>query len=230
MRFRGRYGTTLLLACVLVWTALVLLPGVWWDPQKYSAWASGLSAFAVALALGLAVVTLRTDVKDRQVDRTLALHAELTSGEINEARVRLVDHLRAHGQVDASGHRRPARASVAELRGTTGLGVYNQGVGSTPKSDLSQLLRFFERARLVREAGSIDEPLFVELIGRHAGWWNCALVRNSDWGSRRTLMELGLWCDGFAERNESRYPYLARWGKARSNDFGSKTPWQGDPP
>jgi hypothetical protein len=215
---------------VIAWGVLVALPAVWWIPEKYSAWASGLSTFAVVLALALGDVTLRTDVRDRQVDRTLSLHTELTSGEINDARLRLVDHLRDHGSTNSSGYRMPRRASVQELHAVSGMGTYGHAAESNPKDDLSMILRFFERARLVREAGSADNPLFVELIGRHACWWNCALVRDSSRGSRRTLMQLGLWCDAFADKHQRRYAFLAGWGNARTLDFGSRTPWQNDPP
>ncbi len=176
MQWRSRY-TAVALFGVIAWTVLVALPGAWWTPDKYSAWATGLSTIAVVLALVLAVITLRTDVKGRQVDRTLSLHAEFTSGE-----------------------------------------------------NLSKILRFFERARLVRGAGSADDPLFVELIGRHVCWWNCALIRDSSRGTRRALMQLGLWCDAFAGKHKRRYSYLANWGEARTRDFGSTTPWQNDPP
>jgi hypothetical protein len=228
MKWRSRY-TAVALIGVVAWTLLVALPGAWWPPDKYSAWATGLSTFAVVLALTLAIVTLRTDVKDRQVDRTLSLHAELTSGEINDARLRLVDHLREHGSTNSSGHRMPRRASVKELHADSGIGIYGPSLQGNPKDDLSKILRFFERARLVRDAGSADDPLFVELIGRHACWWNCVLVRDSSRGPRRNLMQLGLWCDAFADKHKRRYSYLAGWGDARTSDFGSKTPWQNDP-
>ena len=229
MKWRSRY-TAVALFGVIAWTLLVALPGAWWPPDKYSAWATGLSTIAVVLALALAIVTLRTDVKDRQVDRTLALHAELTSGEIDDARLRLGNHLRVHGSTNSSGHRMPRRASVGELHASGGIGTYGPNVQGNPKDDLSKILRFFERARLVRDAGSADDPLFVELIGRHACWWNCVLIRDSDRGTRRTLMQLGLWCDAFADKHKRHYPYLAGWGHARASDFGSMTPWQNDPP
>jgi hypothetical protein len=229
MQWRGRY-TAVALFGVIAWTLLVALPGAWWPPDKYSAWATGLSTIAVVLALALAILTLRTDVKDRQVDRTLSLHAELTTGEVNDARLRLVDHLREHGSTNSTGHRMPRRASLEELRPGSGIGTYGPNGQGNPKDDLSKILRFFERARLVRDAGSADDPLFVELIGRHACWWNCVLVRDSDRGSRRTLMQLGLWCDAFADKHKRHYSYLEGWGKARIDDFGSMTPWQNDPP
>jgi hypothetical protein len=229
MQWRSRY-TAVALFGVIVWTVLVALPGAWWTPDKYSAWATGLSTIAVVLALALAVVTLRTDVKGRQVDRTLSLHTEFTSGEINDARLRLVNHLREHGSTNSSGHRMPRRVSVEELHAGSGMSSYGPNIQSNPKDDLSKILRFFERARLVRDAGSADDPLFVELIGRHACWWNCALIRNSSRGTRRALMQLGLWCDAFAGKHKRRYSYLAGWGDARTRDFGSTTPWQNDPP
>jgi hypothetical protein len=228
MQWRSRYTAAALFG-VIAWTLLVALPGAWWTADRYSAWATGLSTIAVVVALALAIFTLKTDVKDRQVDRTLSLHAELTSGEINDARLRLVAHLRKHGSINSAGHHLPRRVSLEELRIGSGIGTYGSNDQHSPKEDLSKILRFFERARLVRDAGSADDPLFVELIGRHACWWNCILVRDSGRGSRRTLMQLGLWCDAFADKHRRHYPYLEGWGEARINDFGTTTPWQNDP-
>jgi hypothetical protein len=229
MQLKSRYSFAVVLG-VIAWTLLVALPGAWWPPDKFSAWATGLSAIAVVLALALAVATLRTDVKGRQVDRTLSLHSELTSGEVNDARLRLVDHLRKHGPTGPSGRRLPRRTTADELRSGHGLGTYGPNSKDNPKDDLSKILRFFERARLVRDAGSADDPLFVELIGRHASWWNCVLVRDGSRPPRRALMQLGLWCDAFADKHRRDYPYLAEWGKTRTDDFGSTAPWQNDPP
>jgi hypothetical protein len=163
MLWKSRFTATAVLG-VIAWILLVASPAAWWHADKVSAWATALSAIAVVPALVLAVATLRTDVRDRQVDRTFSLHSELTSGEINDARLRLVDHLRKHGTASQSGRILPRRTSIVELRSGSGIGTYGPDSLDSPRDDLSKVLRFFERARLVREAGSADDPLFVELI------------------------------------------------------------------
>ena len=66
---------------------------------------------------------------------------------------------------------------------------------STPMKDRGVLLRFFERAYIVHLSGGADDASFVELIGRHAGWWNSAL-KLDDSKARKGLKTLGIWADG----------------------------------
>jgi hypothetical protein len=55
---------------------------------------AGLQAIGVVIALGLGAATLRRDSHDRRVDRVLALHEGLMTGELWLARRRLIIHFR----------------------------------------------------------------------------------------------------------------------------------------
>lgn len=194
--------------------------------EQYAAFAAGIQAVVVVAALNVAAITYRGDSKNKRVDRVYSLHQELTTGEVNDARRRLAQHLRAHHPKDHS----VLRVSRSELRETP-LNVYT-GTGAidpTPSRDAALLLRFFQRARIVQLAGSADEPVFAELIGRHAGWWNCAFKTDAS-SARENLMALGVWADKFATdaRNMNRYSYLAGWEDTRWDDFGALRPWLDD--
>lgn len=208
----------------LVWALVVVLPIPWLDSSHYSAYAAGLQAFGIVTAFLIGVIAIYFDGRDRRVDRVYSLHQELTVGELDDARRRLVDHLRKHS---GSGPLQ-RRYSATELRADSTLNHYEHPqLDFTPRSDLYLLLRFFERARLVREAGSAHDAVFVELIGRHAGWWNC-VIKNENRKSRKGLMELAKWADNFAAKNSNKYVFLKDWGDTRRKEFGSLDPWAAD--
>jgi hypothetical protein len=192
---------------------LILLPAIWLTPERYSAYAGAVQAFGVLVALIIAVGTLRTDTKDRRVDRTLQLHQELTSGEIGEARRRLGIHFREKGSGTIVG-----RAHIADLRDDPGMSKYTLFPEESPYQDVNLLMRFFERARLVQVRESIDEPLFVELIGRHAAWWESALLPDQT-NARLALKELASWVNQYARDHRSDYQFLKNWGLTRARDF-----------
>jgi hypothetical protein len=180
----------------LAWTLLVVLPIPWFDPGRYSAYAARLQAFGIVTAFLVGAIAIYLDGRDRRVDRVYSLHRELTVGELDDARRRLVDHLRKHSGPGPL----QRRYSPDELRVDSSLNHYDSHQQDfTPRSDLGLLLRFFERTRLVREVGSAHDAVFVELVGRHAGWWNC-VIKNDNRKSRKGLMELGTWADDFARK------------------------------
>lgn len=218
-------------AGIAVFVMVLYLPALRLTPEQFSGWASAAQTVGVVVALVVASsqlrlgsIALRTDNYDRSVERVYTLHAELTSGELNQARRRLSNHLRIIGPGGVS----VRRVTKDELEFADDLREYSNGV-STPRYDVGLLLRFFERARLVQMAGSVDDPVFLELICRHATWWNCAL-RTDESRSRRGLMMLGIWADSRVEelKTDARYGYLADWGETRKRDFGGLSPWRND--
>lgn len=68
-----------LMAAVLV---ILIVPAAFLSSGRYSAFASGVQAAGVLVALILALITLDADRHDKRVDRVLALHQELVTGEI----------------------------------------------------------------------------------------------------------------------------------------------------
>jgi uncharacterized protein (DUF58 family) len=70
---------------------------IWLGAEWLGAAATAIQAVFIVAALAVAAGTLLSDSRDRRVDRVIALHSELTSGELQEARIRFVNHLRRHG-------------------------------------------------------------------------------------------------------------------------------------
>jgi hypothetical protein len=160
-------------------------------------------------------MALSSDRHDKQVDRVLLLHSELVNGETQAARIRLVEHLRRWGE-----GQRARIVTRSELLNTPGLSVYQDDSSSNPMQDANTVLRFFERANAAVKWSSVYEPLFHQLIIRHARWWEVALRESSEpWAGREALSELTAW--GLAY--ETRHPelaYLASWQANRDRDFG----------
>lgn len=199
----------LLVLCVLVIPVSLL------TASQYSAMASAIQAAAVVPAVAIAALALNRDSRDKRVDRVLDLHREFNSGELKDAKKRLSVHLREHG-VDR--HVRPT--THEELRDDPVLSKYSSAHDHSPRSDATEILRFFERVNAVRTARSVDEPLLVELICRDATWWDLAIRDSSDQVPRAPLRELADWANKFALDNQGKYTSLRNWGQNRSREFG----------
>jgi hypothetical protein len=116
--------------------------------------------------------TFETDVYDRRVDRVYGLHRDPTTGEVDIARRRLTRHPyrlpREEVKESQSTKRYVRRVSRWDLEDGP-FSKYKTAADkrtSDPRRDLGVVLRFFERARIQRESGSVDDAVFVELIGR----------------------------------------------------------------
>jgi hypothetical protein len=194
---------------------LTLVPAIWLSAERFGAYATALQALGVLAAIIIALSTLQSDSRDRRVDRTIGLHEQLTSGDIGDARRRLARHLRDLGNPAAT----VRRTAMSSLRDDAQCSRYDPVLdGRNPFDDVEVIVRFFERCRLVHLRGSVDEPLFVELLGRHAAWWNKALLPDHT-NARRALAELATWAEGCAAANRGRYHFLANWGLTRAADF-----------
>jgi len=199
---------------ILLVALVVPLPFL--SPGRYSAYATGLQALGVLIAVVLAVVTIDTDRHDKQVDRVLALHQELVTGEIEGCRVRLIDHLRKRG----GGHR-VLSVTRDDLQRDPRLSSYDGPSGYTPFHDANTVLRFFERANAAVKAGTVNQPLFHELIIRHALWWREALRPGSmPWVGISPLDELTAWARSYEDAHGAGLNYLPSWRENREHDFG----------
>jgi hypothetical protein len=218
---------------VLVAAAMtvVFVPAFWLLPDKYGAYAAGIQAAGVLLALIFAYVTLtaqnraaaealKSQLELDRVSRTLGFHEAMVSGEIQGARIRLIDHLRALG-VDRS----PLRVSLEALRGaeydSTGPDSRQWGENylHTPFHDVSIVLRFFERAEPALQRGLVDEELFHKLLGRHIVWWDETIDRDEGEAVRYALSELADWVWEYFQENPSRTGYVTNWNKNLAKDF-----------
>ena len=213
------------LGALAVLLGTLIFPAFYLTTGQYAALAGGVQAFGVVVALGLASYTLRSDSKDRRVDRTLAFHADLVSGEIHAARVRLVEHLRRNGQ-----NHRVRPTTIDELRNHPRFSAYENDSAHLPAQDANILLRHFERANVARIAGAVHAPLFHELIGRHAVWWVLAIQTDiSAHPLQKQLVELANWAEDYA-RSHPELDYLSPWGGSRRREFGQGSPDDPDSP
>ena len=202
------FGTVILVA--------LIAPASFLNSSRYSAYASGLQATGVLIALVLAVITLDADRHDKQVDRVLALHQELVTGAIEDCRVRLIDHLRKRG-----GGRHVLAVTRDDLQKDPRLSSYDGDLEYTPFHDANTILRFFERANAAIKAKTVNELLFHELIIRHALWWNTAFRPSSTpWVGRSALEELASWAELYEVVHGTKLKYLASWRTNRERDFG----------
>jgi hypothetical protein len=180
----------------------------------------GLVATVLFAAAGIRVAgeTLRSDQRDRRVDRVLAFHEELTgSGPTGVARSRLARFLREQGGPGSVVLQVGREQLVEDPRVQT----YSRGTAagaSTPHTDLTLILRLFERIRISQVAESLDDHLLASLIGRHAGWWDLAIADDDKDTLRIPLERLAEWCDAYRDENPNQ-PGFENWGDSRSRAF-----------
>jgi hypothetical protein len=62
-----------------------------------------------------------------------------------------------------------------------------------PDLDLNIVLRYFERADSAREAGAVYLPVFADLVGGHAQWWDRALADDGRDTMLYHLTDLAAW-------------------------------------
>jgi hypothetical protein len=184
--------------------------------SQFYAVAAIVQAVAVIPAVIIAALALANDSRGKQVDRVLDFHREFNSEELQSACMRLIAHLREHG---TNGRVRPT--SRDELRHDPVLSRYANGIGSDPRSDVSLILRFFERVNAAKTARIADPSLLAELIGRHAAWWDSAITYTNDDIARDSLRQLSTWADGYASTNQERFPYLRNWRKNVQRESGA---------
>jgi hypothetical protein len=206
----------LLIALSTVFLIIIFVPIAFLTSQKFSSYASAIQALGILIAIIIAVTTLRSDSRDRKVDRTLALHEELSTGSVGSARRRLGLHIREIG-----GLQNPITGVlITDFRDANGISTYSPPFNneSDPYTDAELIVRFFERCRMVLYSESIDELIFVKLIGRQAAWWDNAFSPDGT-NARRALAEVSEWATAFAESHKERFPYFANWGNTRKYDF-----------
>jgi hypothetical protein len=194
---------------------LLVVPALWFSPEKYSAWAAGIGAFFVAGSLVVAAMAIMNDNAGRRLDRTLELHEQFVSGDLQAARRRLGNHLRAAGHDG-----RVYQPTPSELRSGGKLGSYGGNSSHVPNDDVSLIIRYFERAYETLRANSVDQPFFLRTIGREACWWARALERDWSSSAHQALQALAQWANAYEARLGAES--IADWGEQREADFPSK--------
>lgn len=213
---------------MLAATLLILLvagPIPWVTPDQQGAWAATLQTIGLvgtiyfaALGIRVAARTLRSDQRDRRVDRVLAFHEELTgSGPTGVARSRLARFLREEGG-PGSVVLQVSREQLVEDRELQNYPAQPDTSASTPHVDLTLVLRLFERIRIAQVAESLDDHLLASLIGRHAGWWDLAIAEDGTDTLRIPLERLATWCEAYRDAHKDQ-PGFENWGNSRRLAF-----------
>lgn len=198
-------------------TAVLLVVPIWFlNADQYQALATGVQALGVTVALVFGAGTLLSDSRDRKVDRALGLHAELTTGDVQTARVRLLLHLQGNRE---DGKVRPV--SLARLRTDERFAAYADPAHGRPLRDANVVLRHFDRVNAARVAGIVEPDLLHELIGVHALWWDRAIARDDGEMLRRGLAELADWTDRHSRTKARGAHYLDHWAGYLGRDFAA---------
>lgn len=181
-----------LVAIPLAVTAPVLLP------EQFAALATAIQSVIVAVALLIALVTYRSDSRDRRVDRVLSLHEEYFDEDFQAQRTGLLKEVRSGARPYPE--LRTAALSRQEYRARV------------------RVLRFFQRVQVARVSDSLEDRLAASLLGRQAAYGDLALELD-DKESRRGLHDFALWADNFA-KTHSEDQLFTGWGATRMRDFG----------
>jgi hypothetical protein len=160
-------------------------------------------------------------VNDRKVDRVLALHQDLTAGEVGAARARFSELMYRVGETAFGPGKcwRPDWESLLpydpraaeEVRVQRFLGFYPQDMvtaqGYRPVQDIRETFACFERINEARKrAASLDEHLLVSLLGYPVIWWNllCGRLDSKAAAQRYSLSELASWMEEKGWRSDAR--------------------------
>jgi hypothetical protein len=161
-----------------------------------------------------------TAAHDRQVDRVLTFHRDLTSDEVGAARNRFSQLMFRVGE-EAFGPGycwRPTWVSLLPIDpnmrspGRT-LAIYPSDIagygdgGHLPLNDLRAVLWCFERIEEARHRdASLDDDLLASLLGYHAVWWNllCQRLEPQGGGHLRSLISLAAWMEEKGWRDDPR--------------------------
>lgn len=208
-----RHWWTIGITLALTMLVLLAVPALWFNPDEYSAWASGIGVFFVAGSLLIAAAAVMNDNVGHRFDRTLALHEQFVSGELQAARLRLGSHLGAVSDDDLV-----HQPTWSELQSDDAVGNYGSSPGHTPVEDASLILKYFERAYEAVRANAVHEPFFVRTIGREGCWWARAFERiPATFQSQEALQQLLVWADDYVEQHPRDSPN--DWGRQRRIDF-----------
>ena len=181
---------------------------------------AGAAVVAVGIALlaaGFARKQVLIATRAHEVERTLAAHRDLTTGEVGACRDRFSGFMWGYGTRDTGENScwtprflelNPDSKSEHDRSGE--LSEYPPWVlgsdGAEPLRDLYKILWCFERIETARRRRTLDDEMLSELVGEHAVWWDSLLrsITELDTRHRRSLAQLGPWA-------LAKQPDLAEW-------------------
>lgn len=131
-----------------------------------------------------------------KVQRVIDLHADLTTGEVGNARSRFTALMWKHGERQAGSNAchlplwEEILPSPTTENGKGGLSGYlafeaiATSQDAEPLRDLYAVLWCFERIEAGRAGGALDKRMLIELVAPHAIWWNSLTEKISDKNTR----------------------------------------------
>jgi len=168
-----------------------------------------LAAGAAVVGVLVAFWQVRAGQTAIKVQRVIDLHANLTTGEVGNARSRFTALMWKHGERQAGFNAchlprwveiLPELTPEGRIRGS--LAVYSESEAiatsqdAEPLRDLYAVLWCFERIEAGRAGGALDKRMLVELVAPHAIWWDSLTQQISEMdtlhvqGLRRLAKEL----------------------------------------
>lgn len=161
-----------------------------------------------AVIAGVAVFVQRHNSRVLgRIERTVALHRDITTGEVGAARDRFTELMWREGSnIKAGRCYQPRFAELLKPEFTDGPAPVNHRkladypkdlttVGASPSRDLYKVLWCFERIHALIHSKQLDQDLAVKLLGRHTVWWNslCAEISDDDTMHRGALEQAARW-------------------------------------
>lgn len=177
-------------------------------------------ATVVIAAIGVAAALYQQHRQHHalRVERTIALHRDLTTGEVGAARERFTTAMWWAGRKSGLLCHQPTWEELDDSPPTPGaLAVYSAEVTGDPTErplrDLYRVLYCFERIEKARSAGAIEDKLAWSLLGHHAVWWDCLATHITD----DSTAELGT-------RHIESLRAFASWARTRNGEFDPVQP------
>ena len=178
------------------------------------------SIAAIIAAILVAMMQIRIQRRQAAVERTIAAHRDITTGEVGAARDRLSEFMWSAGSdAQANRCRQPTweqllgRQYVSLSSEDQDLSEYPDetaaGIGNTPLRDLYRIWWSLERIGVAHRSNILDRQLTRDMLANHVVWWDtlCEKIPANKTRYRRALKDLA---DEF--RVES--PELSAWARA----------------
>lgn len=179
------------------------------------------SAIAICVGILVALIRFYRQKKFGNVERTIAFHRDITTGEVGDARDRFTEYMWQVGS-DAGESNQCYQPSWAELLNSK----YSDNEGLVlsrypdswelapdlnPLTDLYRVMWCFERISVADRNGLLDRKLTAKMLQSHAVWWDtlCENIPNKAMIHREGLSELASSLSGRALPNRN----ILQWAR-----------------
>lgn len=169
-----------------VLTLVVMVPGIWLGPTRFTAWAAGVQASAVLVTFSVGAISIGGDRRERRIERSLQAHEEYETGVVCDPRQRFSRLVRT---AEARGNLPLSARSVREGGQTYGADVVG-GEHTTPARDLAIVLNYFDRLLKGIRGNAFDREILRDSMLHHARWWHQNLGELESFAAGHALVEL----------------------------------------